>query len=189
MLPCMPSPLRHLVLAFLPALVLAACSQPALPGLHASPSAYPQAAMGDGCLVGHWVMTQEALGWEIPGSAPAQLVGGAKATLAINADGSAQLNYAGSAPLLGTIGSKSASLAYQGSLDYQVHAAGHVLTMTQTSGNATSALSLNGVAQAPQPLFDGGVASLPFSYACSRSTLKLDANLGGLDLSESFHRA
>jgi hypothetical protein len=99
-------------------LCAAGCSL-GMPGSGAPP------AIGDSCVVGRWILTQETntSGYAYAGT-PVAVSGLAGAQLTLTSAGDEKVNFDGSEPLVGTLASGlRLSITLGGSFDYKIHTA------------------------------------------------------------------
>lgn len=128
-------------------------------------------AIGDPCLVGHWVLTQETApgNWTWANEVIA-VKGLAGLTIDFTADGTETDNYNATRPLVGDYHGHKVEIVLRGTVFYHTHADGHQIVQSSVAPNVTVTFYYDGVLQ------PGGYVSYTAttnSYVCSATQLRL----------------
>jgi hypothetical protein len=154
----------------------------ATPSASASPSSSP-VAIGDGCLVGNWMLVDEKT---VLANNNGSVEGGAGAKLTLAASGKGSIDFTASAPASGTAGGSSVSVLDSGSVGVVVLASNGSLTLSVTDNKATVTVTQGGVASAPQAYVDTPGA---YTYTCSAKSLTLNRSVVGDQETLTFAKA
>jgi hypothetical protein len=161
-------------------LAVSACAGPSTPSASPSPSAVTSpssspvaVAIGDACLVGNWMLSDEKV---VLASNNGSVEGGAGAKFTLAASGQGTLDFTASAPASGTAGGSSLSVTDAGSLSLTALASNGSLTLTVVTNKATVTVTQGGVAGAPQAYV---VTPGPYTYTCTAKNLTLTRSVAG----------
>ena len=137
----------------------------------AVPKANP--AIGDGCLVGTWVGTNESApgNWTWNGELIA-VSGLAGMLVTFKPDGIERLDLSHAAPLVADYHGHQIKIVIRGAVDFRVHADGHAFDQVALGGNPSVRFYYDGALQS-----GGSVSFAPVvnSYVCTARTLRLEA--------------
>lgn len=133
----------------------------------------PAPAVGNACLVGHWIATNiTSVNAENPGSLT--LTGYVGATLSIDLNGLALDNYDAATPAQGTYGAYSVSVTRRGSSTWRYAATATTLSFSLVAMGSTLSTTINHDTSTPVPvpaLYDPA-SSAQVTYACSATQLQ-----------------
>lgn len=129
----------------------------------------PTSAIGDSCLIGRWVETQQSApgNWTVGGQVvPVAGLGGM--VLTFTADGTETDDLGRAQPLVGDYQGHQVKFVERGLVRFHVHADGGVLSQAAAGGSATVSFYYDGVYQPT-----GFISYTPgtYSYRCGSTTL------------------
>jgi hypothetical protein len=155
---------------------VAGCTGLSQPRAATSSNATQTAAIGDSCLVGRWVGTNESAPGNWSWNNDVISVSGLSGLIiTYSEDGKETDELAGTQPLIGDFHGHQIKIVLRGSATYSIHADGHHIVQTTVSGNPTVTYYYDGAVQ------PGGTASFAVStnsYRCSASGLHIESPAG-----------
>jgi len=142
-------------------------------GSHSSTAA----AIGDSCVVGSWILTEQTnpSGYTYAG-VPVAVSGMAGAKLSLTAAGEEKETFDGSAPLVGTLANGlRLAITIRGAVIYQIHAASGKY---QETGEVVQLPTTATVGGAPVPDYHSSYSPSSGSYACAAGRLTITTESG-----------
>jgi hypothetical protein len=127
-------------------------------------------AIGDSCVVGSWVLTEQTnqSGYTYAG-AQVSVSGLAGATLTLTASGEEKESFDGSAPLIGTLSNDlRLAITIRGSIDYRIHAASGKY---QETGDVVQLPTTATAGGAPVTDYHSSYSPSRGTYSCARGRL------------------
>jgi len=134
-------------------------------------------AIGDSCVVGSWVLTEETneSGYTYAG-VPLAVSGLAGATLAITSSGDEKQSFEKSQPLVGTLPSGlELRITIRGSIDYKIHASAGKYAETGTVVQLPTTATAGG---APVTNYHSSYSPGSGTYSCASGNLTLTTSGG-----------